>query len=537
MVSSIDVTFSEPINTSSLTSGALTLFDNGGSNLITSAVTISLVSGSTYQIAGLAGITASEGNYALTVNASDIQDTFGNAGGNSLSTSWLMDTTPPTSTVSTLPAQTTSTSFNVAVASNDPSGSNGSTGSGVASIAFYESTDGGAFTFFATVTPANPSASFTGLAGHTYGFYSVATDYAGNLQATPTAAQQTVQILSPLSVTSVTAVSPNPRHSAVASVDVTFSSPIDLAAFSDSALKLTDNNGWNLITSAVSVSLVSGSTYQIAGLAGLTAAEGDYKLTVDSSSIQDAYGNLGTNALSTSWLMDTTPPTSMVGSLPAQTTSTSFNVAVTSNDPSGSNGSTASGVASIAIYDSTDGGPFTFFATVTPAAPSTLFTGQVGPRMASTASRLTMRATSNRRLPRPRRRCPFRAGTRRHLDRAGVAQSAACRGLSDRRDFQRADQYKQSDLGCSDALRQRRVESDHERGDGQPGLGIDISDRRTGGNNRFRRQLRTDGQCLGHPGHIRQRRRQFPLDLVVDGHHAANQHGEHTAGSDNFHQL
>ena len=33
-VSSIDVTFSEPINTSSLTSGALTLTDDGGSNLI-----------------------------------------------------------------------------------------------------------------------------------------------------------------------------------------------------------------------------------------------------------------------------------------------------------------------------------------------------------------------------------------------------------------------------------------------------------------------------------------------------------------------
>ena len=43
------------------------------------------------------------------------------------------------------------------------------------------------FSFWTTVTPANPSATFTGQTGHTYGFYSVATDAAGNVQPTPTA--------------------------------------------------------------------------------------------------------------------------------------------------------------------------------------------------------------------------------------------------------------------------------------------------------------------------------------------------------------
>ncbi len=364
-VSSVDVTFSSPINLAAFSDSALTLIDNNGSNLITNAVTVSLVSGSTYQIAGLSGLTSAEGKYTLTVNSSLIQDADGNLGTNSLSTSWLMDTTPPTSTINSLPAQTTSTSFSVSVTSNDPSGSNGSTASGVASIAIYDSTDGGPFTFLATVTVASPSVSFTGEGGHTYGFYSIATDNAGNVQPTPSAAQQTVQILASLNVTAIAPVSPNPRNTAVSSVDVTFSSPINLAAFSDSALTLIDNNGSNLITNAVTVSLVSGSTYQIAGLSGLTSAEGKYTLTVNSSSIQDADGNVGTNSLSTSWLMDTTPPTSTVSTLPAQTTSMSFNVSVTSNDPSGPNGSTASGVASIAIYDSTDGGPFTFLATVT----------------------------------------------------------------------------------------------------------------------------------------------------------------------------
>ena len=46
------------------------------------------------------------------------------------------------------------------------------------------------------MTPANPSALFTGQPGHTYGFYSVATDNAGNVQPTPTSAQATTQIVS-----------------------------------------------------------------------------------------------------------------------------------------------------------------------------------------------------------------------------------------------------------------------------------------------------------------------------------------------------
>ena len=102
-----------PIGSTSLTSAALSLTDNGGANLITSSVPISLVSDSTYEIGGLSGLTAAEGTYTLTVNGGGIQDPYGNSGSGTMSTSWLMDTTPPTSTVGSLPAQTTSTSFSL----------------------------------------------------------------------------------------------------------------------------------------------------------------------------------------------------------------------------------------------------------------------------------------------------------------------------------------------------------------------------------------------------------------------------------------
>ena len=77
-VSTIDVTFSEPINTSSLSPGALTLTDDGGPNLITGGVSLTLVSGDTYAIGGLGGLTKAQGLYTLTVNAADIQDQYGN---------------------------------------------------------------------------------------------------------------------------------------------------------------------------------------------------------------------------------------------------------------------------------------------------------------------------------------------------------------------------------------------------------------------------------------------------------------------------
>src|SRR5262249_17469460 len=42
------------------------------------------------------------------------------------------------------------------------------------------------------------SATYSGTSGHTYGFYSIATDNVGNVQPIPTAAQATTTVVSPL---------------------------------------------------------------------------------------------------------------------------------------------------------------------------------------------------------------------------------------------------------------------------------------------------------------------------------------------------
>src|SRR5262249_28735995 len=67
----------------------------------------------------------------------------------------------------------------------------GTPGLGASSIASFDvfvSDNSGPFTIFRQGT-ALTSAQFTGAAGHTYGFFSVATDNLRNRQPTPTAAQ------------------------------------------------------------------------------------------------------------------------------------------------------------------------------------------------------------------------------------------------------------------------------------------------------------------------------------------------------------
>ncbi len=101
-----------------------------------------------------------------------------------------IDAGPPTSTVTAFPSTTTSTSFAVSW-----SGSDGA-GPGIADYNVYVSDDGGAYTLWQSDTTAT-SASYTGQVGHTYAFYSVATDNVGLTQPTPASAQATTQVIAP----------------------------------------------------------------------------------------------------------------------------------------------------------------------------------------------------------------------------------------------------------------------------------------------------------------------------------------------------
>jgi len=94
-----------------------------------------------------------------------------------------IDNTPPTSQVLSLPATENSMNFTVQWSGTD-------VGSGIQDFTIYVSDNGGPFTAFQTNTTA-ASATFRGQTGHTYGFYSIARDLVGNIEAPKTAAEAT----------------------------------------------------------------------------------------------------------------------------------------------------------------------------------------------------------------------------------------------------------------------------------------------------------------------------------------------------------
>ena len=87
-VNAITVDFSEAIQLSSFDYNDLSLTLDGGSNLINSTVSIVALSATRYQITGLSGLTNTDGEYNLTVDATGIQDSGGKWGQGSLNETW-----------------------------------------------------------------------------------------------------------------------------------------------------------------------------------------------------------------------------------------------------------------------------------------------------------------------------------------------------------------------------------------------------------------------------------------------------------------
>jgi RHS repeat-associated protein len=96
-----------------------------------------------------------------------------------------IDSTVPTSSVSPLPAATSTTSFAVSWSGSDPGGS------GIAGYNIFVSDTGGAYASWMS-NSAQTSATYNGVAGHSYSFYSLAVNNVGTIQTAPGPAQTTM---------------------------------------------------------------------------------------------------------------------------------------------------------------------------------------------------------------------------------------------------------------------------------------------------------------------------------------------------------
>jgi len=132
------------------------------------------------------------------------------------------------------------------------------------------------------------------------------------------------------------AVTPDPRSTPVSSVDVIFSEPINETTLERTDFTLTHDNGPNLINAAVSLLYVSGNTYRLGGLAGLTDATGAYQLTLNLAGVQDTAGNAGNGSVTETWTHagSNTPP--VIATIPNKTIGPeqllSFTISVTDTD-------------------------------------------------------------------------------------------------------------------------------------------------------------------------------------------------------------
>jgi RHS repeat-associated protein len=100
-----------------------------------------------------------------------------------------IDAGPPTSSVNPLPATEPPTGFGLTWSGQDDAG-----GSGIARFDIYVSDNGGPFTLWQSFPVTQTSATFTATLGHTYGFYSVATDNVGNVQSVPAGAEASTRV-------------------------------------------------------------------------------------------------------------------------------------------------------------------------------------------------------------------------------------------------------------------------------------------------------------------------------------------------------
>jgi Bacterial Ig-like domain (group 3) len=117
-----------------------------------------------------------------------------------------LDADAPVSTVTALPSvetiagTATTLAFPVAWSGTDK-------GSGIKTYTIYVSDNGGDFTPWQTAV-TTLTANYTGTAGHTYGFYSIATDGAGNVQAPKTIPDTTTTVSSLGATNSTLSVTP-----------------------------------------------------------------------------------------------------------------------------------------------------------------------------------------------------------------------------------------------------------------------------------------------------------------------------------------
>ena len=308
----------------------LHLTRDGGSNLLVGSETLTTVDGVRWTLEGLGALTGREGVYTLTVQASEsgITDVAGNALAGSASDIWTVDTTPPIADVLDMtPNPRTSPVEEIEILFGEPI-----EGLDISDLTLTRNWGPNLLTGSETLSSTDDTCwtlggltGVTGLEGRyvltVLALESNITDMTGNPLADDAFGVWT-RTTEDTPRAGVVEVSPDPRNSAVDQLVIAFSESI--SGFDVSDLNLSRDGGPNLLTGSETLSSEDGIRWSIGGLADLTAAEGNYELTLVSSGtgITDADGNPLAGGASDAWTVDTTAPV-VISRLPAVTSTVS----------------------------------------------------------------------------------------------------------------------------------------------------------------------------------------------------------------------
>ena len=316
VVMSLDVGFSEPIDATTFDWHDITLTRTDGGttsdNLITDEVTVEQVDANTWRIKGFNWKVGLNGTYTLTVNGAGITDLAGNAGSGSVAETWVMDIVDPAAPTHVGLGPDNGISDSDLLTNTLTLTLTGDLPESGLSVRLTDMTTDKELGY-ATVTGTTFSGTFT-LSGP--GLHKIrvrVADAASNLSP-DTFLEVFVDTTAP-GVTSISTISPNPRTTALDTIDITLDEAIIPGGFTFADLALT-RDGFDVpLDSTVTVAKdgANDKLYHVSGLAGFTGTDGDYQLTVSATGLSDLAGNPGKGSRSVTWSKEAVLPTRIRG--------------------------------------------------------------------------------------------------------------------------------------------------------------------------------------------------------------------------------
>ena len=292
VVPSLNVTFSEPIDPVTFDYNALSLTLNGGSNFITSAVGVSQVNPTNFTIGNINWVQGYAGTYTLTVNAAGVSDLAGNTGSGSTNESWTLILETPAAPANLMITPDLGISSTDGLTSTNNITFSGSVGASNLNVQVFDQTLGLSLGT-ATMTGTNFSIPLEFTTEGYHNLQANVVDAAGNVSL----ASFFGLFLDIIPPTAIIMQVTNPIYSAVSSIPVVFSKPINTNTISATNFVVTLNG----TTFTPTLTYVSSNACLLGNLSFFTAPLGTYQVSLYLDGIQDYAGNQSTNVVTMSW--------------------------------------------------------------------------------------------------------------------------------------------------------------------------------------------------------------------------------------------